>query len=299
VRERAAVLAVIAAMRAARRRSMRLICATGSLLRLIEGDWKALELDEVPIAGELRSVVTTRDISRHEKSIARLERQGVRVVTVRDEDYPVHLRMVSGHPAVLFVSGTLRAADRRLIAVIGTRHPTRAGIQRARELTRDLVSLGFTVVSGLAHGIDAAAHREALQVGGQTIAVMGSGINRTHPPGHGDLAREIADHGALVSQFWPHTQPTKNTLLRRKAVLSGLTAGVVVVEGSAQSGSSKQIEVALGQAKPLFFVHDLSAAENWAKPYLDGGTGRVINTADEVARATRAVTEAVDRTTIA
>jgi DNA processing protein len=294
------VLAVIASVKAADLRAARLISATGSALRLIEGDWKAIELDEVPLARELSRAVKACDILRHEKSIARLERQGVRVVTVLDEDYPVHLRTVSMRPAVLFVSGALPAADRRLIAVIGTRHPTMAGIQRARALTRDLVHLGFTVVSGLAQGIDAAAHDEALLAHGRTIAVMGSGIKRTHPPQNSALARRIARGGALVSQFWPaNRQPTKDTLRWRSEVLSGLAAGVVVVEGSAPSGSSRQTEVAHGQAKPLFFVRDLSAAEDWAKPYLDGGTGRVIHTADEVARATRVLTEPVDRTTIA
>jgi DNA processing protein len=298
LRERAAVLALVGCVKGDWHRVATLVDAAGSAVRLIDGHWEALEPDEIPLAEQLSHAVTGSAISEHEATVDRLEREGTRVITVLDDDYPMNLRMVFNKPPVLFVRGGLEAGQRRLVAVVGTREPSSTGIKRTRDLVHELVALGFEVVSGLARGVDAAAHRAALAADGRTIAVLGSGLNRVYPPEHGELAGEIARQGALVSQFWPDTPPTKHTFPLRNAVLSGLSAGVVVVEGSPRSGSSMQARIAFNQARPVFFVNGLSAGEEWARHYLEQGVGRVISSAEEIGQATRLLTGAIDQATL-
>jgi DNA processing protein len=250
------------------------------------------------LAEQLSRSVTDRAIAEQEAAIAGIEGTGVRVVTILDDDYPFNLRLVFNRPPMLFVAGDLELGSRRAVAVVGTRQPSAAGAKRAEQLAHELVACGLTVVSGLARGIDTAAHGAALAAGGQTIAVMGTGINHIYPPENRELAAKIARHGALVSQFWPETGPTKYTFPLRNAVLSGLSTAVVVVEGPSRSGSSMQARIAFSQARPVFFVAGLSAEEDWAKRYLEHGLGRVIHAADEIIQATRFLTEAVNRGTL-
>src|SRR5205085_550518 len=173
--------------------------------------WRALETDEMPLAEQLSRSVSEASIAEQEASIARFERMGIQVITILDDQYPLNLRMVFSRPPVLFVKGGLQATDRRFIAVVGTRQASPAGLRFASQVSSDLVALGYTVVAGLARGIDAAGHRAALAAGGQTVAVFGTGIDRVYPPEHETLAAEIGRKGALVSQFWPGTPPTRHT----------------------------------------------------------------------------------------
>jgi DNA processing protein len=258
---------------------------------LIGGDWRALEPDEKELAARLSQAVTEAAIAEQETVIGRLERTGVRVVTLLDEDYPYTLRLAFNRPPMLFVSGSLQPSNRHAVAVVGTRQAGHVALARAAELAGELVELDFTVVSGLARGVDTAAHRAALAAGGRTIAVMGTGINRVYPPENRQLADEIRSRGALVSQFWPDTPPTKFTFPLRNAVLSGMSVGVVVIEGAERSGSSMQARIALEQVRPLFFVEGLSAEEAWARTYLDQGRAKVVSSAGEIAQATVHLTE--------
>ena len=129
--------------------------------------------------------------------------RGARLTTVLDDDYPANLRLVHDLPPFLFYRGTLERADARSIAVVGTRQASSDGLKRARQMARGLVQSGVTVLSGLARGIDTAAHEEALAQGGRTVAVLGTGILRQYPPENTELAERIVESGALVSQFWP------------------------------------------------------------------------------------------------
>jgi DNA processing protein len=139
------------------------------------------------------------------------EAEGMRFVTVLDDDYPVNLRSIHDGPPFLFVRGELRSEDERSIAVVGTRRPSPAGLDAARSVTAGLVSAGYTVVSGLAEGIDGVAHETALELGGRTLAVVGTGLRRTYPASHAALERRIAEAGAVVSQFWPDAPPAKSS----------------------------------------------------------------------------------------
>ncbi|HET8576976.1 MAG TPA: DNA-processing protein DprA [Methylomirabilota bacterium] len=160
-----------------------------------------------------------------------------RRVALRDDAYPAQLRGVPHAPDALWVRGTLTAEDALAVAVVGSRHATPYGLAVAESLAADLAARGMTVVSGLARGIDSAAHRGALRAGGRTIAVFGSGVDVIYPPENGRLAAAIAERGALVSQFAPGTPPFAYNFPERNRVIAGLALGVVVVEAAERSGS--------------------------------------------------------------
>lgn len=153
-----------------------------------------------------------------------------------DERYPPLLSQMASPPA-LNVRGSLETADSLAIAIVGSRRATPYGIHVAESLAADLAARGVTIVSGLARGIDAAAHRGALAGGGRTIAVLGSGLDIIYPPEHQDLARDVEQHGAVVSQFPAGTQPLAYHFPARNRTIAGLALGVVVVEASERSGA--------------------------------------------------------------
>jgi DNA processing protein len=154
-----------------------------------------------------------------------------------DEEYPAQLREVPSAPAALWCIGRITADDALAVAVVGSRRATPYGIEIAERLSGDLAARGITVVSGLARGIDAAAHRGALAAGGRTIAVLGSGVDVIYPPEHRGFAQRIAERGAVVSQFAPGTAPLPHRFPERNRVIAGLALGVVVVEATERSGA--------------------------------------------------------------
>lgn len=162
---------------------------------------------------------------------------GAHLVRREDEDYPAQLRPSAVAPSVLHVRGALRAEDALAVAVVGSRQATSYGIEMAERLAADLAGRGVTVVSGLARGIDSAAHRGALRAGGRTIAVLGSGVDVIYPPENRRLAADIVTSGALVSEFAPGTPPLAHHFPLRNRVIAGLALAVVVVEAAERSGS--------------------------------------------------------------
>jgi len=160
-----------------------------------------------------------------------------RQVALGDTAYPANLREIQAPPERLYVRGSLAEGDALAIAVVGSRAATSYGLAVAERLGADLAARGVTVVSGLARGIDSAAHRGALRAGGRTIAVMGSGVDVIYPPENRRLAGEIEESGALVSQFEPGTRPLAGYFPARNRVIAGLSLGVVVVEAAEKSGS--------------------------------------------------------------
>jgi DNA processing protein len=173
----------------------------------------------------------------HERGGSARALAGVRLLRREDDDYPTLLRPVAIAPASLHVRGTIRAEDALAVAVVGSRRATPYGIEMAEELAADLARRGVTVVSGLARGIDSAAHRGALRAGGRTIAVLGSGIDVIYPPENRRLAAEVAGSGAVVSEFPPGTPPFPQHFPQRNRLIAGLALGVVVVEAAERSGS--------------------------------------------------------------
>ncbi|MDA8398521.1 MAG: DNA-processing protein DprA [Actinomycetota bacterium] len=193
---------------------------------------------------------------------------GAQLVTVLDDNYPANLRLIPNLPPFLFVRGGLCDEDVRSVAVVGTRQASEPGIRRAQRMSKLLVEREVTVISGLARGIDTAAHRTAIESGGRTIAVLGTGITRCYPSENRDLAEEITAHGALVSQFWPTRSPGRDTFPRRNVVTSGLSQGTVVIEASSTSGAKMQARLALEHGKKVFLVQSLVTDQNWAKTYV-------------------------------
>jgi DNA processing protein len=207
---------------------------------------------------------------------------GVRLTTVLDEDYPANLRLIFNAPPFLMVRGTLRVDDSRSVAIVGTRQATPEGVARAGRLARALTEAGVTVLSGLARGIDTAAHAATVEAGGRTIAVMGTGINSIYPAENRDLADRIAENGALVSQFWPDTPPRQDTFPRRNIVMSGMGQGTVVIEASATSGAKMQARFALEHGKRLFLLSSLVQEREWARKYLERRGAVEVRSVDDI-----------------
>lgn len=176
------------------------------------------------------------------------------LLTPDDEAFPAALRRIADPPQALHVFGTLAEADRNAVAVVGARRASPYGVAVAEWLGRELARSGVTVVSGLARGIDAAAHRGALEAGGRTIAVLGCGVDVVYPPEHAPLARAIAGAGALLSEYPPGTPPLKHQFPRRNRLISGLSLGVVVVEGREDSGALITADCALEQGREVFAI---------------------------------------------
>jgi DNA processing protein len=208
-------------------------------------------------------------VERARREVAAAEQQvGAKLVTVLDEDYPANLRLIFNLPPFLFYRGELLRDDARSVAVVGTRKPSEEGISRAQNMASALVGEGVTVLSGLATGIDTAAHEATLEAGGRTIAVMGTGILRTYPAANKQLAERIAETGAVVSQFWPAQPPAQHTFPRRNVVTSGMSQGTVVIEASSTSGAKMQARLALQHGKMAFLVESLVTSQPWAQGYL-------------------------------
>ncbi|MDR7480997.1 MAG: DNA-processing protein DprA [Armatimonadota bacterium] len=184
--------------------------------------------------------------------VARARRCRQQVVVPGHPAYPERLWQLADPPPVLFVRGALDA--RPAVAVVGARRASPYGLQAAARLARDLAAAGVAVVSGLARGIDGAAHRGALDGGGRTVAVLGSAVDVIYPPEHVPLAEAIAARGALVSEFPPGTPPQPGHFPRRNRLISGLCLAVVIVEGAEDSGALVTVDYALAQGRDVFAV---------------------------------------------
>lgn len=225
----------------------------GSAIAVWEADeQKLLEIglskDAVKELGRQRKKT---DPENHLKALAKLD---IRVVLPEDTEYPELLKQIDNSPQVLFVRGHFDASDRRALAVVGTRKPTPYGRDVTQKLVEQLVANNFTIVSGLARGIDGAAHRTALECGGRTIAILGGGVDRVYPPEHVGLADKIAQHGAVVSEFAPGKLPVPGNFPARNRIISGLALGVLVVEGAAKSGTKITAGLAVEQGREVFAI---------------------------------------------
>ncbi len=195
---------------------------------------------------------------------------GARLVTVLDGDYPRNLWLIFNLPPFLFLRGAdITDDDLRAVAVVGTRDASEQGLSKARRLATQLTEAGVTVVSGLARGIDTAAHTATLDAHGRTIAVVGTGITKTYPAENKALADHIVQSGGtLVSQFWPSSGPARWTFPRRNVVMSGIAQGSAVVEASSTSGAKMQARLALEHGKRAFLLASLVTDQPWAQKYV-------------------------------
>ncbi|SRR5579884_1001630 len=234
-------------------RFQRLVAHFGSAERA----WQANATALVSAGLDARSAAALLALRREVDPAAEeptLRALGVRAVTLQQEEYPAPLRTIADAPPVLFLRGELVAADEWSVAIVGTRRATSYGREVAEQLGGALARAGITVVSGLARGIDACAHRGTLAAGGRTIAVLAHGLDTVYPPEHGGLAREIAANGALLSEFPLGTRPDAPNFPRRNRILAGLAHATVVVEAGRSSGALITADYALAQGREVFAV---------------------------------------------
>jgi DNA processing protein len=189
-----------------------------------------------------------------EEHIRILEKKDIKIVDINSPSYPEMLRQAEDAPVVLYARGDLQSNDRYAIAIVGSRKPTPYGMSVAENISGDLASMGFTIVSGMARGIDAISHKGALSAGGRTIAVLGSGLDVPYPAENKGLMDKIAGSGYVVSEFPPGTPPDKENFPRRNRIISGLSFGVLVIEATADSGSLITAGYALEQGREVFAV---------------------------------------------
>lgn len=193
---------------------------------------------------------------------------GYQMVGILDPDYPARLREIHQAPPFLFAAGELRRND-PAIAVVGSRKASDRGLGIAAAIADALARRHITVLSGLAAGIDAAAHTAALAAGGRTVAVIGTGINKQYPAANRALQQQIMDEGLVLSQFWPDAPPQQHNFLMRNAVMSGYGRATVVVEASEKSGARAQARMAVEHGRPVILTDQVVAGNEWAKALVD------------------------------
>ncbi|NWF70670.1 MAG: DNA-protecting protein DprA [Chloroflexi bacterium] len=186
------------------------------------------------------------------RELARVEKVRAWLLILDDARYPAALKAIADPPAVLYVRGTLRPEDERALCIVGTRKATLNGRETAQQIAQELARNGLTIVSGLAQGIDEAAHRGALLGGGRTIAISACGINSIYPPQNLELAHEIIERGAVVTEFPLNTPPRPHNFPQRNRIMSGLALGVLVAEAPAKSGALITASIAAEQGREVF-----------------------------------------------
>ena len=189
-----------------------------------------------------------------ETALAWADVPGRRILAFDDHDYPPLLRQISDPPLLLYCQGQIDLLQRQTLAIVGSRSPTPTGAETAQAFAAQLARLGFAIVSGLALGIDAAAHRGCLAVQGDTIAVVGTGLDRVYPARHSELTAKIRTQGLVISEFPLGTPPLGRHFPQRNRIISGLARGVLVVEAGIQSGSLITAHQALEQGREVFAI---------------------------------------------
>jgi DNA processing protein len=224
---------------------------------------------------------TPAPITEAARQIAGWRAAGLGVHTFRDVSYPAQLREIHQVPPVLFSRGTLHP-DEPAVSVVGSRRACDQSVDWASEVSTALVSVGITVVSGLAAGIDTAAHTAALDAGGRTVAVVGTGINRVYPAANRYLQERIACEGLVLSQFWPDATATKKSFPLRNATMSGYGRATIVVEAGETSGARIQARVGVEHGRAVILRDRVVRANDWAAALQHRSGVYVVSGVDEV-----------------
>ncbi|MBZ0279849.1 MAG: DNA-protecting protein DprA [Anaerolineae bacterium] len=244
----------------------------GDLNAVLSADEKALR-QVSGIGPKIAQSIRTIDLDSVQQSLIRWQKAGVRVITLPDADYPVRLRGLDDAPPTLFIRGERWQSEGRCAALVGTRSPSRPSLEIAKNLAAHLIERGYTIVSGLALGIDSAAHHEAMVAQeGHTLAVLGSGVLNIYPSEHEYLATTIMARGALVSEVQPFASPNSSTLVARNRIISGLSDCVIVIETGADGGAMHAARFATQQGRQVYAV-DCDAGGNRA--LIDAGAIRI------------------------
>ncbi|GJL80733.1 MAG: hypothetical protein DHS20C01_03670 [marine bacterium B5-7] len=214
------------------------------------------DLSSFPISAAERAQLNNEDnCERAERILRWLGQADTTLLTLADRNYPARLLEVARPPLLLFVKGSIKILSAQQIAIVGSRHPTHGGLETAHDFAASLADGGFVITSGLARGIDGAAHRGCLKAGVPTIAVAATGLDQVYPPEHKDLANEIvAKGGTIISEFAPGVAPRAQNFPRRNRIISGLSVGTLVVEAAVHSGSLITARFALEQGREVFAI---------------------------------------------
>lgn len=230
--------------------------------------WQASEAQLRAVLGNREKMLTGLVAARTRidplEAYAGLVRSGIELLTMFDAGYPAPLAEIAAPPPVLFSRGRLIETDELAVAVVGTRAPSPYGKDMARSIATDLARAGVTIVSGLAKGIDGVAHQAALDAGGRTIAVLGSGIRDIYPRNHRHLASRIGEQGAVISDYVPEAKPDRWNFPARNRIISGLSRGVLVVEAPSRSGALITVDFAADQGRDVFAVPGLATSNTSA-----------------------------------
>lgn len=233
----------------------RLLQAAGDIEAIFDLDEKRLTHILGPATTLTKELLAFSDWKGCERSLATCDRLGIDFITHRDDRFPPLLPMIPDPPFALFVRGQVRYINEQpCVAIVGARKATRFGMERAHEIARGMAEQGFTVVSGMAYGIDSAAHRGALTGKGGTAAVWGTGPNIVYPRTHEELADRIVEAGVVLTEFPPGTGPEGYHFPQRNRIISGLSKGVVIVEAAENSGSLITSDFALEQGRDVCAV---------------------------------------------
>lgn len=242
------------------------------------------ELNRVPDIGEkvVQALKSQVDEKYADEQLMKLDKNDARLISYFENDYPEALKRIYDPPPYLLIKGTLEPQDRLAVAIVGSRIATEYGKQVTQTLSHELCKAGVTVVSGLARGIDSVAHRSAMAAGGRTLAVLGCGLDVYYPPENEPLYREIAESGALISEFGFGVRPEKFNFPARNRIISGLSRGVVVIEARKGSGALVTAQHAADQNREVFAVpgNITSAASQGANELIKQGAIPVTQTAD-------------------
>lgn len=257
----------------------------GSMRAVWEAPEAELEASGKIKEAEIRNLVKARE-REAEEELKAADEKDIQVVTSEEEAYPSPLRGIPDPPPVVYIRGEWRDGDARSVAIVGSRRCTQYGRDVAEEIAEDLARSGVTVVSGLAYGIDACAHRGALGAGGRTIAVLPSGMLNIYPPSNAGLAEEIAGSGCLISEFSLENRPEKWYFVRRNRIISGLSMGTVVVEAPEGSGALITARHAAEQGRAVFGVPgNVKSDQNRGTHALIRGGAALVETAEQILEA--------------
>lgn len=248
------------------------------------------ELRRVPgIGPELtKKIVAWKKYITLEKEFRLIEKHQVKVAVVGGSSYPESLANIFDPPLILYIKGKLLPRDGMAVAIVGSRRSSVYGRMTAEKLGRELAARGLTVVSGMARGIDSAAHKGALSSAGRTVAVLGSGLDVVYPPENKGLMEKISRKGAVISEFPMATPPERGNFPRRNRIISGLSLGVVVVEAAQRSGALITVDCALEQGREVF------ALPGKVDSLTSGGTNRLIQQGAKLVTASEDIIEELE-----
>jgi len=261
-----------------------LVARFGSAVGVLASSRRALEQVAGIGAQTAAALAAFNDFDRVDDQQIRAERAGATLLTAWDPQYPPLLRQIYDAPAFLWVLGRVMPSDTRALAIVGTRRATEYGRETAYDFASALARRGFTLVSGLAYGIDAAAHRGALEAGGRTLAVLGSGVDRVYPSRHQALAAAVARQGALLSEYALGTPPDAPNFPRRNRLISGLCLGTLVVEAFERGGALITARMALEHNREVFAIPSPlhSRAGYGANQLIQDGCAKLVLTVEDI-----------------